>query len=71
MAAIVSIGFALSVGALYEIFEGLLTLMVAPEMADGYNGQQGDMWDAQKDMGLAFVGSLLAAGWVRWSGGRG
>lgn len=71
MAAIVSIGFALSVGALYEIFEGLLTLAVAPELADEYNGQQGDMWDAQKDIGLAFVGSLLAAGWVRWSGGRG
>ncbi len=66
LAAIVSLGFVLSVGALYEIFEGLLTLAVAPEMADDYNGQQGDMWDAQKDMGLAFVGGLLAAAWVRW-----
>lgn len=66
LAAIVSLGFVLSVGALYEIFEGLLTLAVAPEMADDYNGQQGDMWDAQKDMGLAFVGALLAAAWVRW-----
>lgn len=66
LAALFAIGFVLSVGALYEIFEGLLTLMVAPEMADDYNGQQGDMWDAQKDMGLAFVGALLAAAWVRW-----
>ena len=66
LAALFAIGFVLSVGALYEIFEGLLTLMVAPEMADDYNGQQGDMWDAQKDMGLAFVGGLLAAAWVRW-----
>ena len=27
------------------------------EEADYYNGQQGDMWDAQKDMALALVGS--------------
>jgi putative membrane protein len=66
LAAIFSIGFVLSVGALYEMFEGLLTLTVAPEVADDYNGQQGDMWDAQKDMGLAFVGALLAAAWIRW-----
>lgn len=66
MAAIVSIGFVLSVGALYELFEGLLTLAVAPELADEYNGQQGDMWDAQKDMGLALAGALISAGWVRW-----
>lgn len=66
MAAIVSIGFVLSTGALYEMFEGLLTLTVAPELADDYNGQQGDMWDAQKDMGLALAGALLAAGWMGW-----
>lgn len=68
MAALWAVAFVLSGGALYEMFEGVLTLMVAPGMADDYNGQQGDMWDAQKDMGLAFTGSLIAAAWTRWRG---
>ena len=46
--------------ALYEIFEWLLTLIAAGETADYYNGQQGDVWDAQKDMAAAQVGSALA-----------
>jgi putative membrane protein len=65
-AAIFSIGFVISMGALYEIFEALLTLAVAPEVAADYNGQQGDPWDAQTDMGLALIGSMLAALWIRW-----
>ena len=31
------------------------------EEADYYNGQQGDMWDAQKDMALAMLGSTITA----------
>ncbi|MPT48136.1 MAG: DUF2238 domain-containing protein [Sphingobium sp.] len=46
--------------ALYEIFEWLLTLVAEGNTADYYNGQQGDMWDAQKDMALAQLGSLTA-----------
>lgn len=53
--------FSLAVGALYEIFEWLLTLLAADATADDYNGQQGDPWDAQKDMALALLGSLAAA----------
>jgi len=59
--------------ALYEIFEWLLTMLVAPGMADQYNGQQGDMWDSQKDMAIAILGATLAAGWHALrsrSGGR-
>ena len=48
----------------YEIFEWLLTVFLSPEDADSYNGQQGDMWDAQKDMALALVGSTLSAIWI-------
>lgn len=46
--------------ALYEIFEWLLTILAAGETADYYNGQQGDVWDAQKDMAAAQIGSALA-----------
>ena len=54
-----------SLSALYEIFEWLLTLVVAGPMADDYNGQQGDMWDAQKDMALALLGALIGAAILR------
>lgn len=46
--------------ALYEIFEWLLTMIAAGDTADYYNGQQGDMWDAQKDMAMAQIGGTLA-----------
>lgn len=52
----------LAVSALYEIFEWLLTLTMEGSLATAYNGQQGDLWDAQKDMALAALGALLAAG---------
>ena len=52
------LGWVLSISALYEIFEWLLTLVAAGETADRYNGQQGDMWDAQKDMALAALGAI-------------
>ena len=45
----------------YELFEWLLTIVMSPEQADNYNGQQGDIWDAQKDMVLAMMGSTLLA----------
>ncbi|CAN5489580.1 DUF2238 domain-containing protein [soil metagenome] len=48
------------VSAVYEIFEWLLTMVVAPDMAADYNGQQGDPWDAQKDMATAIVGAVFA-----------
>ncbi|MGE4431777.1 MAG: DUF2238 domain-containing protein [Sphingobium sp.] len=59
-------GFVGVAGALYEIFEWLLTLFAQGDTADYYNGQQGDMWDAQKDMALAQAGSLAAIAWARW-----
>lgn len=52
----------LAVSALYEIIEWLFTLTMEGSLATAYNGQQGDLWDAQKDMALAALGALLAAG---------
>ena len=45
----------------YELFEWLLTIVMSPEQAGNYNGQQGDEWDAQKDMVLAMAGSTVLA----------
>jgi putative membrane protein len=52
---------SMAISGLYEIFEWLLTVIVASESADRYNGQQGDLWDAQKDMALAAIGAILSA----------
>lgn len=68
LAAVIAFGFVLSIGALYEVVEGVLTLFAPADVADDYNGQQGDMWDAQKDMALAFGGAILAAAAVRLRG---
>jgi putative membrane protein len=46
----------LSISALYELLEGLVAITFSPEAAERYNGQQGDMWDAQKDSALALLG---------------
>ena len=57
------IAFVLAVSALYEIFEWLLTIVLGG-MADDYNGQQGDLWDAQKDMAIAALGAAMAGCWT-------
>jgi putative membrane protein len=43
----------------YELFEWSLTMVMSSESADNYNGQQGDMWDSQKDMACAMLGSTI------------
>jgi putative membrane protein len=60
-------GFAMVglVSALYEIFEWALTIVAAGDTADYYNGQQGDIWDAQKDMAMAQFGSIIAVIWTK------
>ena len=56
--------FVQSFSLLYEVFEWLLSEIMSPEDAEGYNGQQGDMWDAQKDMFLALLGSTATAAFL-------
>lgn len=55
----------LGASLVYEVAEWLLTLVASPLDAEAYNGQQGDFWDAQKDMALAAAGALVAAAWGR------
>ncbi|PKP87035.1 MAG: DUF2238 domain-containing protein [Alphaproteobacteria bacterium HGW-Alphaproteobacteria-17] len=57
-AALTVLGWVLATSCLYEIFEWLLTIVAEGETADRYNGQQGDIWDAQKDMALAVLGAI-------------
>ena len=45
----------------YEWLEWAIALLLSPEAAEAYNGQQGDMWDAHADMLLATLGAMAAA----------
>lgn len=63
-AVLAVLGWVLAISCLYEIFEWLLTIVAAGETADRYNGQQGDIWDAQKDMAFAALGAILVLPFV-------
>lgn len=57
---------ALSSG--YEIIESWAARITDPSLGTAFLGTQGDVWDAQKDMSLAFAGaalSLAATAWYR------
>lgn len=57
----IAVEFVFAASAIYEIFEWALTMVLAGADVETYNGQQGDVWDAQKDMALAGLGAILAA----------
>ena len=52
--------FILSHAALYELIEWAATLVFGSEFGTTYLGSQGDIWDSEKDVLLALIGSLLA-----------
>ncbi|CAA6817619.1 MAG: Unknown protein [uncultured Sulfurovum sp.] len=47
-----------SFAGFYEIIEWIVATVVDPEAGIAFLGTQGDIWDAQKDMFLAIIGSL-------------
>lgn len=51
--------FVMASSLIYEWIEWLIAMGLSPEDAENYNGQQGDMWDAHKDMLLATVGAVI------------
>lgn len=56
----------LAFSAFFEVIEALIAALVSPEQGDAYLGTQGDIWDAQWDMGLATLGAAIAMGVTRW-----
>lgn len=44
----------------YEMIEWLVAIVFTPEWADQFLGQQGDIFDAQKDMTLAAAGAIVS-----------
>lgn len=54
------IEITLSVSAFYELIEWAVADVFFKAQGDAYLGTQGDIWDAQKDIFLAFTGAILA-----------
>lgn len=50
----------LAFSAVYEIVEMVTAQVASPELGAAYLGTQGDVWDAQKDMGCAAIGAVLS-----------
>lgn len=48
----------LSFSGMYELIEWSVAELLFPAQGEAYLGSQGDTWDAQKDMGLAFTGAI-------------
>lgn len=58
---VLAIQFIMASSMVYELIEWWIAVGMSPQAAENYNGQQGDIWDAQKDMALATLGALCAA----------
>lgn len=54
-----TVQFVMATSLIYEWIEWLLSIGLSPEEAENYNGQQGDMWDAHKDMLIATLGAII------------
>ena len=52
--------FVVSHSVIYELIEWAAALVFGGELGQAYLGTQGDIWDAQKDMALAFAGAVIA-----------
>jgi len=60
VAWILPIEITLSIGAFYELIEWAVADLFFKEQGMAYLGTQGDVWDAQKDIFLAFIGAVIA-----------
>ncbi|MBP6327516.1 MAG: DUF2238 domain-containing protein [Dokdonella sp.] len=67
---VLPVTFMMSHSLIYELIEWLAASVVAPEVGQAYLGTQGDVWDAQKDMALATLGSLIVHPWWLWCRSR-
>ena len=60
VAWLLPIEITLSISAFYELIEWAVADVFFPAQGDAYLGTQGDIWDAQKDIFLAFSGAIIA-----------
>lgn len=56
---LITVQFTMASSLFYEWIEWWIAIGLSPEQAENYNGQQGDIWDAHKDMFLATIGAIF------------
>ena len=56
VASVLAIEFIIATSASYELIEWLVAVVFTPKWAEQFLGQQGDIFDAQKDTALATAG---------------
>lgn len=60
VAWVLPIEITLSISGFYELIEWAVADIFFEAQGDAYLGTQGDIWDAQKDIFLAFSGAIIA-----------
>lgn len=70
LSAVLAVECILATSAIYEILEWLVAIVCAPDWAESFLGQQGDIFDAHKDMALATTGALISIVLVTIANGR-
>ena len=60
VSSVLAVECIIATSATYELIEWLVAVIFTPAWADQFLGQQGDMFDAQKDMALALLGAVLS-----------
>jgi putative membrane protein len=67
---LVPVSLVTASSALFELFEWAAAVCFGGDLGVAYLGTQGDPWDAQQDMFLALLGSVITATGLAVAGGR-
>jgi putative membrane protein len=67
---LIPVTFMMSHALIYELVEWFAASVFAADVGQAYLGTQGDVWDAQKDMFMATIGSLIAQPLWMWRRSR-
>lgn len=62
--ALLPVLFVMSHSTIYELVEWAAAVAFGGDLGVAYLGTQGDPWDAQRDMALATLGSVVAIAWL-------
>ena len=60
ISSVLAVEFIIATSASYELIEWLVAIVFTPDWAEQFLGQQGDIFDAQKDTALATAGAIVS-----------
>lgn len=60
VSSLLALEFIIATSASYELIEWLVAVIFTPDWAEQFLGQQGDIFDAQKDTALATLGAVVS-----------